>query len=71
MDGGGEFISKVFRQFLSQHGIKHQLICPYTPQQNGVVERKYRHIEEIGLCLLAQANLPMYFGWNHSIKLSF
>nr|KYP61147.1 Putative copper-transporting ATPase PAA1 [Cajanus cajan] len=36
-----------------------------THHQNGVVERKHRHIFELGLTLLAQANLPMQF-WDHA-----
>ena len=51
-DRGGEFTSIVFRPHLDQHGIHHQLTCPHTPQQNGVVERKHRHIVETGLTLL-------------------
>lgn len=58
-DGGGKFTSNAFRLFLSKNGIKHQLTCPYTPQQNGVMEHKHRHIEQMGLCLLAYSNLPM------------
>ena len=38
-DEGGEFTSTVFHQFCSSHGIIHQTSCPYTPQQNGTVER--------------------------------
>ncbi|WP_411028391.1 hypothetical protein, partial [Salmonella sp. s59033] len=32
--------------------------CPYTPQQNGVAERKHKHIVESGLSMLYQSNLP-------------
>ncbi|CAL9016186.1 unnamed protein product [Prunus brigantina] len=39
-DGGGEFLSKVFTDFLASKGIVHRLSCPYTPQQNGLAERK-------------------------------
>ncbi|CAL8151012.1 unnamed protein product [Prunus armeniaca] len=46
---------------LSDHGISHQISCPYTPQQNGVVERKHRHIVAMGLCMLAQSQLPHSF----------
>ncbi|KAI5339023.1 hypothetical protein L3X38_018295 [Prunus dulcis] len=61
VDGGGEFINKLFLAFLRDHGISHQISCPYTPQQNGVVERKHRHIVAMGLCLLAQSRLPLSF----------
>lgn len=49
-DGGGEFTSRLFQNFLRDHGISQQLSCPYTPQQNGIVEQKHRHIVEMGLC---------------------
>jgi hypothetical protein len=47
-----------FKNFLSNHGIFHRLTCPHTSQQNGIVERKHRHILEMGLTLLAQSGLP-------------
>jgi hypothetical protein len=56
-DGGGEFISNHFQSFLTKHGIVHQKSCPYTSQQNGLAERKLRHILEIGLTLLAHSHL--------------
>jgi len=61
VDGGGEFTSKLFLTFLRDHGISHQISCPYTPQQNGVVERNHRHIVAMGLCLLAQSRLSHSF----------
>jgi transposase InsO family protein len=56
-DNGGEYTSNQFKDFLSNHGILHRLTCPHTSQQNGVAERKHRHIVELGLTLLAQSGL--------------
>jgi hypothetical protein len=41
-DNGGEYLSREFKQYLEQCGIKHQLTIPYTPEQNGVAERLNR-----------------------------
>jgi len=50
-DGGGEFTSKIFLNHLQEHGIQQYISCPYTPQQNGLAERKHRHITElVSLC---------------------
>ncbi|KAJ0853298.1 putative RNA-directed DNA polymerase [Helianthus annuus] len=56
-DGGTEFTNNRVRNFFEQHGILHRLSCPYTPQQNGRVERKHRHIVETGLTMLFHAHL--------------
>jgi hypothetical protein len=56
-DGGGEFTSLQFQSFLTEHGIAFRKTCPYTSPQNGVAERKLRHILETGLTLLAHAHL--------------
>ncbi|KAL8145697.1 hypothetical protein AgCh_003733 [Apium graveolens] len=41
--------------------IEHQLTAPYTPQQNGVVERKNRTIMEMARCLLHDKGMPQKF----------
>ena len=41
-DRGGEFYSVDFNEFCKENGIKRQLTAGYSPQQNGVVERKNR-----------------------------
>jgi transposase InsO family protein len=56
-DGGGEYMSNQFKKFLVTHGILHRVSCPHTPQQNGVAERKHRHIMVMGLSLLAQSHM--------------
>lgn len=63
MDWGGEFRS--FPKVLQEFGIIHRVICPHTHHQNGVVERKHRHIVESGLTLLSHASLPLKF-WDHA-----
>jgi hypothetical protein len=39
--------------------------CPHTSQQNGVTERKHRHLVEMGLALLAHLSLPLRF-WDEA-----
>lgn len=61
--GGGEF--RPFTKYLTSLGISHWLICHHTHHQNGVVERKHRHIVELGLTLLSHASIPITF-WDHA-----
>ena len=58
-DWGGEY--RPFTEFLNQCGIIFRHSCLYTHHQNGLVERKHRHIVEMGLTLLAQSKLPFKF----------
>jgi transposase InsO family protein len=39
-DNGTEFKNTQVEDYLDEEGIKHEFLAPYTPQQNGVVERK-------------------------------
>ncbi|CAA7020014.1 unnamed protein product [Microthlaspi erraticum] len=57
-DNGGEFMSNEFLSFCRKHGIKREFSCPYTPQQNGVAERKIRHLSETCRSWLHAKNLP-------------
>ena len=45
-------MSNAFKDFLAHKGIKHQCTMPYTPQQNGVAERKNRSLMEMDRCML-------------------
>jgi len=60
-DHGGEFENKDFELFCDENGIEHNFYTPRTPQQNGVVERKNRSLEEMARTLLNDTNLPKYF----------
>jgi transposase InsO family protein len=44
-NNGGEFTSKEFMDFCSNHGIKIQFFIVRTPQHNGVIERKNRIVQ--------------------------
>ncbi|KAL6311623.1 hypothetical protein AAG906_027415 [Vitis piasezkii] len=56
--------------YFKQVGIVHRLACPHTHEQNGVTERKIRHLVDISLALLAHANLPLRY-WNYAFEMSY
>ena len=56
-DNGAEYISSQFKSFLQKAGIHHQLTVTYTPQQNGVSERKNRSVMNMARCLLFEKGL--------------
>jgi transposase InsO family protein len=58
---GGEFISHAFNEFCSENGIKRQLTAAYTPQQNGVSERKNRTLLNMVRSMIAEKNIPKRF----------
>ncbi|CAL5331407.1 unnamed protein product [Camellia sinensis] len=60
-DNGKEYTSEQFDLFCEEAGIEHQLTAPYTPQQNGVSERKNRTLMEMTRCLLHEKGLQKKF----------
>ena len=60
-DNGGEFKYDMFLEFCNSNGITHNFSVPRTPQQNGVVERKNRTIQECARTMLCDSNLPKLF----------
>lgn len=63
-DNGSELFNHSLASFLTQLGIIHQSSCPYTPQQNGVVERKHQQLLEMARALRFQSFLPKHF-WGY------
>lgn len=53
-------MSKQFKDHLTKHGIQHRISCPYTPEQNGLEERKHRHIIELSLSMMFDSHLPLH-----------
>lgn len=68
-DRGGEFTSSEFVEFCSVNGIKRQLTAAYTPQQNGVAERKNRTIMNMVRSMLSVKEIPKEF-WPEAVKWS-
>nr|AAC67205.1 putative retroelement pol polyprotein [Arabidopsis thaliana] len=63
-DNGTEFMC--LSSYFKEQGIVHQTSCVGTPQQNGRVERKHRHILNVSRALLFQASLPIKF-WGEAV----
>ncbi|KAL4377055.1 hypothetical protein GQ457_02G041490 [Hibiscus cannabinus] len=59
-DRGSEYTKNLFEDFCKEHGIIHQLTVRYTPQQNGVAERKN--------CTLLDMARSMVKGMFHDFK---
>lgn len=61
IDNGAKFHSPEMIRFYQQKGILLQSSCPYTPQQNSVVERKHRYILDTARTLLFHSSMPTQF----------
>jgi transposase InsO family protein len=57
----GEYTSKQLQDFCRQAGIRQQFTTAYTPQQNGVAERKNRTILDMVRTMFKEKNLPKEF----------
>ncbi|KAH9762390.1 hypothetical protein KPL70_000794 [Citrus sinensis] len=66
-DHGGEFENHAFENFCNDFGIEHQFSSPRTLQQNGVVERKNRSIQEMARTMLNENSLLKYF-WAEAVN---
>jgi hypothetical protein len=66
-DNGGEFINRELDEFYRAKGIRRNTTVPYTPQQNGIAERKNRFLIEMTRCLLLDANLDKRY-WGEAIQ---
>ena len=57
-DRGGEFMSHEFRSYCDKRGINRHTTAPYSPQQNGVVERRNRTLLEMTRSMLKHMSMP-------------
>ena len=68
-DNGGEYINANMKTFFIEKGLIHQTSCAYTPEQNGVAERKNMYILEITRALLIESKIPTSL-WPEAIATS-
>jgi transposase InsO family protein len=66
-DNGTEFKNSQIEGFIEEEGIKHEFSSPYTPQQNGVVERKNRTLLDMARTMLDEYKTPDRF-WVEAIN---
>ena len=66
IDNGGEYYNCIRGTYLKNNGIIHQRTCVGTPQQNGLIERKNRHLLEVALAMTFTNNVPKLF-WGEAI----
>ena len=66
-DNAMEFLENSLGDYLRQQGIRHHTSCTYTPQQNGLAERKNRQIMEMVRAFLFGMNMPRFY-WGEAVK---
>jgi transposase InsO family protein len=66
-DNESEFKNLQVEEFLEEEGIKHEFSAPYTPQQNGVVERKNRTLIDMARTMLGEYKTPEWF-WSEVVN---
>jgi transposase InsO family protein len=69
IDNGYEFKNLQVEKYLAKEGIKHEFSAPYTPQQNGVVERKNRTLIDMARTMLGEYKMPKRF-WSEAVNTS-
>ena len=65
-DNGGEYVKYELIQFCEDVGIQVQHFIPYTPQHNGIVERKNRSLKEMDTCMIEARDLSLKI-WDEAI----
>lgn len=66
-DRGGGFLSHDFSSYCEEIGIIRHLTVPYSPQQNGVVERRNRTVVALARSFLKEKQLPSEF-WGEAVR---
>ncbi|GKB47765.1 retrotransposon protein, putative, ty1-copia subclass [Tanacetum coccineum] len=59
-DRGGEYISQEFKDYIKANGIVQQLAPLYTPQHNGVFERRNLTLLDMVRSMMNLTTLPLY-----------
>ena len=68
-DNARDFFNSTLGPYLLSNGIVRQSTCMDTPQQNGVAERKNRHLLEVTRSLVFTSNIPKRF-WGEVVLIA-
>ena len=68
-DRGGEYFSNEFSEFYAVHGIIHERMPPYSPQSNGIAERKNHTLTDLVNAMLETAGLSKEW-WGEAILIA-
>jgi hypothetical protein len=60
-DRGGECTAAHFHKYFAEPGVRRELTAPYTPQQNGVIERRNQTVVGMARTMLKAKSLPSIF----------
>jgi transposase InsO family protein len=65
-DNGGEFTVTEFASYCANEGVQRHYSAPYSPQQNGVVERRNQTVVGMAQALLKQRGMSAVF-WREAV----
>ena len=65
-DRGGEYGSTSLQDYFKSKGVHHEMMNPYTPQENGISKRMNRMLVEMARAMLSDAGLPNAY-WGDAI----
>ena len=65
-DRGGEYFSQEFTSFCEKHGIIHERTPPYSPESNGIAERKKCTLTDLVNAMLDNAGLSKEW-WGEAV----
>ena len=65
-DNGTEYFNNYLEVFCKEKGIIHTSTCRDTPQQNGIAERKNRHLLEVSRAIMLSMHVPKYL-WGDAV----
>ena len=65
-DNGIESFNEHMERFLKENCIHHQSTCMDTPQQNGIVDRKNKHLLEVARVIMFYMNVSKYL-WGETV----
>ena len=69
-DGRKEYFSGQFHYYLQQMGIRHEINCKYTLEQNGIGERKSHLVMEAAHAMPEEKSMPK-FDWAEAVRTAF